>query len=840
MSIKCFLSHSSSDKEHYVRPLFNELKRSGSERIIYDEMTFEEGMKTIDEINVYLNETSLFVIFLSNASLDSDWVKYELCKAKDLFDENKIKRIYPIIIDSNITYDDNRIPDWMKDDLNVQPILKYQLAANKIKTRLREISWQIHPRLKEREQIFVGRNDVINKIEQRLDDIDLCYPITLISTGLPYIGRKSTLRHALIKANVIKDFYQFIDISLDYNDGIEDFILRIVDSGLYDLNSIERNTLFYGEFADKLKLAKDIINSIVKYQEKIFINDNACIVQRNGEIVDWFKDILECLYTNGYTGLLFCIKTQFKLKSHMIRDFPYIFSFNIKELDVSERKGLISRYSKFQDIRDSIKNEDLSFFVDLLTGYPEQVFFAVDQIKEYGVSRAKKLSHLIQQYSSDKARIVLDKYKNNLEKIEFIALLSKFEFITFDILFEIVDEKVYEPILEELLSESICELFGKASEYIRLNNIVKDYISRNKFGYSNSFDNSLEHYVEKFYKNYDEDNFDITGYQIAAKENLIKGMKYSSDMILPSVILKVIKQLYDIEKNYDEVISLSKYILDNKKNIHKNMIDYVRFIKCQSLARQRKTSEFFDEVRNISDEAEREFLIGFLYRIQGKTVKAEECLNKALIGKGYDDPKIIGELIRVYMQNEEYEKAYEFSEKNYNRRPENLINVNDYFTCLLMKDEKRENRKVLENIISRLEIDPSDKAQEILLSMKARISLFYDNDCEKSFEFIEEAENRFPNVSYPLLTKADLAIYVKDYEKLRDAVLALDPITRKNAQTYRSYIKYKAILLAMENKKGDAIRLVMEELSGLNENNKKRLFEKINQYENIINLQKKR
>ena len=71
--------------------------------------------------------------------------------------------------------------------------------------------------------------------------------------------------------------------------------------------------------------------------------------------------------------------------------------------------------------------------------------------------------------------------------------------------------------------------------------------------------------LKSFTKNYDEDNFDITGYQIAAKENLIKGMKYSSDMILPSVILKVIKQLYDIEKNYDEVISLSKYILDNKK-----------------------------------------------------------------------------------------------------------------------------------------------------------------------------------------------------------------------------------------------------------------------------------
>ena len=78
-------------------------------------MTFEEGMKTIDEINVYLNETSLFVIFLSNASLDSDWVKYELCKAKDLFDENKIKRIYPIIIDSNITYKNKKIQNGVKN-----------------------------------------------------------------------------------------------------------------------------------------------------------------------------------------------------------------------------------------------------------------------------------------------------------------------------------------------------------------------------------------------------------------------------------------------------------------------------------------------------------------------------------------------------------------------------------------------------------------------------------------------------------------------------------------------------------------------------------------------------
>lgn len=40
--IKAFLSHSSKDKEHYVRNVANWL---GKENIIYDEFTFEKGEK---------------------------------------------------------------------------------------------------------------------------------------------------------------------------------------------------------------------------------------------------------------------------------------------------------------------------------------------------------------------------------------------------------------------------------------------------------------------------------------------------------------------------------------------------------------------------------------------------------------------------------------------------------------------------------------------------------------------------------------------------------------------------------------------------------------------------
>ena len=55
--IKCFLSHSSKDKERYVRIVADNLR---SDATILDERTFEKGMMTIEEIQKALNETSLF------------------------------------------------------------------------------------------------------------------------------------------------------------------------------------------------------------------------------------------------------------------------------------------------------------------------------------------------------------------------------------------------------------------------------------------------------------------------------------------------------------------------------------------------------------------------------------------------------------------------------------------------------------------------------------------------------------------------------------------------------------------------------------------------------------
>lgn len=62
---KIFLSHSSTDKE-YVEYI---ARKFGKDVAVYDEYSFEVGLKTLDEILKSLDATDLFVIFISDSCI---------------------------------------------------------------------------------------------------------------------------------------------------------------------------------------------------------------------------------------------------------------------------------------------------------------------------------------------------------------------------------------------------------------------------------------------------------------------------------------------------------------------------------------------------------------------------------------------------------------------------------------------------------------------------------------------------------------------------------------------------------------------------------------------------
>lgn len=231
--MKCFLSHSSKDKAHYVSILAKQL----TPFIEYDEKTFEGGMGNLEEIINALDRSSIFVLLISDHSLNSDWVKKEIFEARERLSNGNLKRFFPIIIDTNINHNDPRIPDWIQDSYNLRPITRPTIAARRIRERLVEASWQSHPMLKKRDQIFVGRNTQIGEMEQRLDDFTKPQPKVIFASGLNEIGRKTTIKYSLRKANFIRDTYEPIRIDLSRDDNIEGFIVK-----LYDLGISERRT----------------------------------------------------------------------------------------------------------------------------------------------------------------------------------------------------------------------------------------------------------------------------------------------------------------------------------------------------------------------------------------------------------------------------------------------------------------------------------------------------------------------------------------------------------------------------------------------------------------------
>lgn len=787
---------------------------------VFDEETFEAGMNTAEEIIQGLDESTLFVIFISSTALDSRWVQDELISAKSRFNTNQIQRIYPIIIDRNIRHDDNRIPQWMRESLNIQPILKPTIAARKINARLLELSWSKHPRLRERREIFVGRNDLIEKIEERLDNFELSTPMAIIASGLPSIGRKTLLQKALKKASLVRESYEFPTITLSSLDSIEDFLLKIGDLGFLskDLPLLSTKTIL-----EKIDLAKEATLDIMREGERILIEDHGVLVQNSGELVDWFLEILQSPASQEH--LTFCIASQFRPKPSINRTHPQVYAVAVKEMDVAERNGLLGRYARFEGL-ENISKDELQFFAGLLTGLPQQALFAVDLIKEQGLLEAKRQSHTVQQYGSDKAQVVLDQYKDRKSELDLIYLLSRFDFLSYEVLFDIVEEKKYGPILNSLLAASICERLGASSDYVRINEVIRDYVSRNRFHIPTEFEDSIREHVKKFLENYQDDNNDISDYLFSAQEALRTGNRLPDEILVPSVFVKTIKRIYDDERGYADAVELADRVFLREMYIHANTVNHVRFIQCQSLARL-GSPRFFDEVRKVPDP-DRSFLYGFYYRLSGNYAKAEENLLKVL---SYDprrrDPRAVGELVLVYMQSDEYEMALELAKENYENRPSNPINANNYFACLISKPNSKENKEQLDIIIKRLSIDPSERAMEMTASMRARVIAYYDNDEVESMILIEETIHRHINIAYPLLTKADLAIHFCNIEKLREAVAALAKITTPKTQSYRSFIKFKAMLLAMDNRLNDARNLIRKDLAGLIPSALQRLNEKL-------------
>lgn len=822
---KVFLSHSSDDKLNYVEIVANKLiKKLGEESVILDKITFQQGRKTIEEISYNLQVTDLFVFFISNKSLDSDWVQNELFEAGKLWNQDKLQQICPIIIDESVSYDDKRIPDWMQDNYNIKYIGRPNKSSKIIEQRMVELTYERHPRIKERNQIFVGRNNLINTFEERMDDFDKSKPVCIVVSGIRSVGRSTLIKKCIFKSNIIKDTYPFSNISLNYDESIEDFILKLYDLGLkfeMDLTDIMHKSV-----NKKTEIATDNVCLLQNTNDIVLIEDNGCIINHDGVIATWFLKILEDIKIKD--KLTLCLISKFRLLSfgegvkYSVKE--KVFSIEVDELNKKERDGLLNRYLKFENI--DLELTDIRFISGLLSGYPEQVFYAVSLIKEFGIDYVKKHSDEIVEFNSKKSSIMLQNFENDEDKKSLLALLSSFDYIGLKFIYEIVgDDEKYSKYINEFVSNAICEYVGVAKEYIRVNEVIKDYVVRSNYKIDDQHKKNMQSNLNVFLDNLKMDEYDMPEYLFSLKEALIQNKGFDDRFLIPSLYLKTMNDFYNKRKN-KEVVTFADKALEKEEFMDSRIVFEIRYLLCSALAKL-KDKRFVDEVHKI-EGADFHFLYGFYYRQVGQYDKALDSINISL-KKRSNFSKAKREKVQIYLSMQEFQAAKELAKENYMNYKDNPYHIQAYFSCLIKAEKSFDNKTILETLLKALDNIDSDVADEMYLRCKAQYEAFYNGLESTALKDINKAISMNSNLQYARIVKFDICDKFDMLDEMKEILSFFEHPEFKN-KYQNNIVCFTAIIKAKEGYVSDAVEYFKEKIKYYTDEAKDKFVVKLNKY----------
>lgn len=190
---------------------------------------------------------------------------------------------------------------------------------------------------------------------------------------------------------------------------------------------------------------------------------------------EWFKRVIAS--EDLFDRIVYVIITKYKTNYESIRNVPPAAYMNVPELSQQERKGLLRRLADANHL--DLGRTDLEQISRHLTGYPAQVHYAIDIIQQNGFPYLSRNYKLLSDYNEQEVSSLLEKHKDDPKVLQILALIGKYDAISITMLYEILNvTPEYVSCYEDLYQESLFELEGVNREYIRLNEVVRNYISR--------------------------------------------------------------------------------------------------------------------------------------------------------------------------------------------------------------------------------------------------------------------------------------------------------------------------------------------------------------------------
>ncbi len=713
--IKIFLSHSWSQKD-FVDEVANHI---GKDFAIVDRFVFENGRNLEDEINNSLDNSNVFVMLISNESLNSDWCKYELSRFRDnLLDTQKAEFIPFLIDDTDIN--DTRIKNWIRKYLTSK-YTNALMLSRVIRRRVCEVLWKAEPNLDAMSRIFFGRDNDVSEITSELNKSMNTDRRAIIVTGIPHIGRKRLLREVYVTRMTknLHPSYDLYDISLSDHDSIEDFIEQLNDFvQVYDKTEL-KNKMASAEICQDL--AVELINKVESYHERIRITDNKCIVTSYGIVADWFKDIIN--HPDLVKQVMLFIASSCSLSPKEKRENTKLQAHNIDVIGKKYLKEIFIAYAKNKGVKCS--DDDLDFFINSLSGFPKQVYCIVDDIANDDLHTAKTDLKNIQAMYDNDLHMLYQVFAKDHDQIQVLQIMCRFDFISYDFLSQIYSKTNLDEILETFRFYSIYETFGSCNQYMRISPAFSDYIDRQRLKIKKEYEDRINELSANYISLSDADSLDLSQELFRIKEQIKNPIfRASTSYILPSYALKVIIDLYRKGDNENVINIAHKVLYDYKRNNYETIIYPIRYWMCLAYCKT-QDKELFKELAHFSDYSYH-FILGYYHRIGGNYPKAQQEFEKALSYKiGNNSRKYYKaehELVICLMKQGRYNDALKLAEHCYCQDNSSPYFIEAYFRCYVRSQYP--DKEILQTLITNMRHTSYSYNDVIIPTMEAELKYF--------------------------------------------------------------------------------------------------------------------
>jgi tetratricopeptide (TPR) repeat protein len=766
-TIKAFLSHSSEDKE-FVNAVALEL---GRQYCIYDERVFYTGNDFKESIEHGLDSSAVFVLFASENSLLSDWVNFEIGESWYKKLERGLQKHLVYIITDSVEIED--IPIWLRR-------AKIQ-RGNIAKIIAREIRGHIDILIGERQNPFVGRNKDVQNMEESLTPADLEPPHIFFVTGLPGIGRRSLIERTIKSSLDLKPLKKPLRLGEGFS--IQDICTIVADliepySTDLRFQQIMREIQSLSE-EDALNRTLVNLRTMTNSGELPIFLDEGGLFDSDGNISDPIKSIMKSISPNdeAYIAIVSARRPPFTIDSSI----PII---RVDPLDIEDQKLLIRTLDKkyiSQGYRRKTKltSIEVSDLASYTAGYPPSAYAAMAQVEEYGIDLVLankatfvelRIDHFIKHFSTQN----ISEDEQNI--LCLLANYSPLPLITISLTLS-RDIRDIGDCMTHLIDLSFIVVEGKT---YRVSDPVVDAAIKTFGSPKLEIITSLANSIIKII-----DSSDFEEYRLDLHRILYRAAWYLKDPIIKDRVfhlfndlIKIIKSLYDKDRNYLEVIAVTEVAL----NQCKSKLDYETIItyRAKSFINEEKWKEAEQEIEDLKQYAPTRntyYLKGLMYRKKGET---SEAISAYLESRrcGRTDESINRELGSCYFYIGEYNKANECLKEVLNRQKDKK-RVNFYSLDLQAQIAIALKDKALaEQSIEQLKDTEIDKSSYYYRKSKFEFAL---GDKRLAEEYAEKAKSS--NKDNPRFqTLANLAFCKIINGKNDEAERVIDEIGRRNCK----------------------------------------------------------